>query len=165
MARAGILHEDERVELIGGRLIAMFPIGWPRANIMTALTDLFARLGAYQVSVQNPLGLDRFNEPQPDIVLLRRDRDPAGPMLAAHAALVAEVAESTLAFDRRVKLARYARAGIRELWIVNVEAKQPEIYRRPSGDTYEEKIVLRPGDEASVPGGGSVAVREVFPGG
>lgn len=165
MARAGILHEDERIELIDGRLIAMSPIGWPHANIVTALNELLVRLTTHQVSVQNPVRLDRFNEPQPDIVLLRRDRDPAGPMLAEHAALVVEVADSTLAFDRRVKLARYALAGIREVWIVNVEAMQLEIYRHPSGDTYEEKIVLRPGDEARVPGGGSIAVRDVFPGG
>lgn len=164
MARSGILREDDRVELIDGRLIAMSPIGWPHANIVTALTELFSQLGTHQVSVQNPLGLDRYNEPQPDLVLLRRDRDPAGPMLAEHAALVVEVADSTLAFDRRVKLARYARTGIQELWIVDVEARRLEVYRRPSGQDYEEKLVLQQGDDVDVPGGGKIAVRDAFPG-
>lgn len=114
--------------------------------------------------MQNPLGLDEYNEPRPDLVLLRRNRDPAGPMLAEHAALVVEVADSTLAFDRKVKLARYARTGIAELWIVNVEAREIEVYRRPATDAYEERQVARPGDTIAVPGGGEIAVSEAFPG-
>ena len=164
MARAGILRDDERVELIDGRVIAMSPIGWPHANIVTALNELFSALGTHQVSVQNPLGLDKYNEPQPDLVLLRRDRDPAGPMLAEHAALVVEVADSTLAFDRRVKLARYAGTGIEVLWIVNVEAKEIEVYRRPAKEGYEEKQLARPGEMLQVPGGGEISVDAVFPG-
>lgn len=163
MARAGILRADDRVELIDGRIISMSPIGWPHANIVVALSDLLWRASSYQVSVQNPLGLDRYNEPQPDIALLRRDRDPAGPIASEHAALVVEVSDTSLAYDRRLKLPRYAKAGIPVVWIVDVEGRCVEAYEEPDGETYRQRIVLHPGDEIDVPGARAVPVGDIFP--
>lgn len=163
MARAGILRPDDRVELIDGRIISMSPIGWPHANIVLALSERLWQAGTYQVSVQNPLGLDRYNEPQPDIALLRRDRDPAGPISGEQAVLVVEVSDTTIIFDRRLKLPHYAQTGIPAVWIVDVAGRCVEVYTEPEGETYRKKVVLRPGDEIEVPGGGASPVGDFFP--
>jgi Uma2 family endonuclease len=141
MGEAGIFHEDDRVELINGQIVQLSPIGRPHAYAVTMLTNLFAsRLaGRALVSPQNPVHLFRDSEPLPDIVLLRprpdyRDVD-VGP---ADVLLLVEVADSSLRYDRLVKLRLYARAGIPEVWIVDVVGSRVEVYRRPSERRYEQ---------------------------
>ncbi|MCC6756059.1 MAG: Uma2 family endonuclease [Solirubrobacterales bacterium] len=137
MARVGILKPDERVELLDGEIVPMNPIGSPHAWCVNRLMEAFAPLlGRIRLSVQNPLRLADTSEPEPDIVLLRpetpQDRHP-GP---ADALLVIEVADASIKVDRGRKLALYARAGIADYWIVDLNAGCVEVFREPHGRRY-----------------------------
>ena len=144
MAEAGILGEDDRIELIDGDLIDMAPIGQDHAGSVNRLNEAFvlACAGRAIVSGQNPIRIDEFNEPQPDIAILRRRADfyttgeRPGP---ADALLVMEVADSSLRYDRGVKLPLYARAGIAEYWILDLRHRTLEVHRTPRGGDYLEK--------------------------
>ncbi len=144
MAEAGILGEDERIELIDGEIIDMAPIGAEHTSIVNRLTRHFANCVGDRaiVSVQNPVRLDDGNEPQPDIALLRyrddfyRNAHP-GP---EDVILIIEVADTSLRYDRDVKLPLYARHGIPEIWIMDMADKRLEIDRNPDGETYRERI-------------------------
>jgi len=150
LAVAGILDEDSRTELIDGRIIVVSPIGSRHLNVVVNLTEVFARLvfkddaTLARLSIQNPLRLDDLTEPEPDLVLLHpdtpRDRTPT----PADALLVVEVADATVAYDRRVKAPRYARAAVRELWIVLLEEEAVEVYRLPGPDGYASVRRLGP---------------------
>jgi Uma2 family endonuclease len=124
MAEAGILKSTDRVELIRGEIIEMSPIGRRHAASVDRATELFVtRLhGRAIVRVQNPNRLDQYSEPQPDISLLkpRTDYYESGHPEPADIYLVIEVSDTPLAFDRDVKLPMYAIAGIREVWIVDL---------------------------------------------
>src|SRR5688572_9639529 len=120
MADAGVLRPGDRVELLGGEIVEMTPIGSAHAGCVNTLTRLLVRLAGDRavVHVQNPIRLSRFDESQPDVALLRprpdlyRSAHP-GP---ADVLLVVEVAEASLGFARDVKAPLYARAGIPEVW-------------------------------------------------
>lgn len=135
MAEAGILHEDDRVELIEGELIEMSPIGSEHAGCVDALGTLFhERLGSLvHVRIQNPVRLSQRLEPEPDVALLRpradryRDSHPG----AADILLLIEVADTSLAYDKRTKLRLYAREGVPETWIVDLGGSRVEAHRRP----------------------------------
>jgi Uma2 family endonuclease len=141
MAEAGILGEDDRVELIDGELIDMAPIGQDHAATVNGLAHaLFLACGDRAiVSVQNPARLDRFSEPQPDVTLFRPRADNyrtgarPGP---ADVLLLVEVADSSLRYDRAVKLPLYARAGIGEVWIVDLRRRVVDVHRTPAGNEY-----------------------------
>ncbi len=142
MADAGVLSEDDRVELIDGEIIEMTPIGSSHAGCVNALSDLLRRgLGqSVIVSVQNPVVLSPHSEPQPDICLLRpradfyRSQHP-GPSAVL---LLVEVADSSKEYDRALKLPLYARAGIREVWVVDLVDGVIETYRRPALRGYRD---------------------------
>lgn len=154
MAEAGILGPRDRVELIDGEIIDMVPIGSAHGGKTIRLTWLFARAvadGLVLASVQGPLRLDAYNEPEPDLLLLRprADHYQARHPSAADVLLVIEVADSSLAYDRTVKVPLYAKFGIPELWIVNLPERAVEIYAEPrdGGFTVHEqqrKGVLTP---------------------
>ncbi len=164
MAEAGILSEDDRVELIDGDLIDMAPIGQGHAGVVNGLNHALSMAfgGQAIVSVQNPLRLDRLNEPQPDVVVLRPRDDfyqhgtPAGP---ADVLLLVEVADSTLRYDRAVKLPLYASAGITEVWIVDLRRRVVDVHLTPAGDGYatiethgpEDTVTLALAPEIAVP--------------
>jgi Uma2 family endonuclease len=138
MGDAGILTEDDRVELIEGELVAMAPIGSDHVATTNALTRLLVLAIGDRgiVSVQNPVRLTQRSEPQPDFAILRpRDYRTALPG-PADTMLAIEVASTSLGYDRGVKLALYARSGIPEVWIVNLMAKEVEIHRSPAGGSY-----------------------------
>jgi Uma2 family endonuclease len=140
MGEAGIFPRDARLELIGGEIFEMSPIGSPHAACVNFLSGLLNRLfgGTLIVSVQNPIRLDDFSEPQPDLALLRRRDDfyrGAHPT-AADVLLVVEIADTTVVTDRSVKIPLYARAGIPEAWLVNIPDGRLEVYSDPSGDSY-----------------------------
>jgi Uma2 family endonuclease len=143
LGAAGVLGEDDRVELIDGLILAMSPVGLAHITAVNRLTDLFAeRLYTLSprpalVSVQNPLRLDDGTEPLPDVVLLRPGSEGHFPT-ATDAILVVEVADPTLDHDRDVKCPRYALAGVPELWIVDLEGRAVEVYRRPGPEGYAE---------------------------
>jgi Uma2 family endonuclease len=141
MGEAGILGEDDRVELIDGEIVQMSPIHIPHAVCVDLLTMIFAPLlaGKGIVRVQNPIFIDAINEPQPDVILLKardylKQKHHPGP---EDIMLVIEVSDSTVTFDRRQKIPRYARAGIPEAWLVNIPKGVVEVYTEPVGDKYE----------------------------
>ncbi len=115
MGEAGILHENDRVEPINGEIVEMSPIGAPRVTCANRFNRLLVQqFGARAtVSVQNPVRLSGDSEPQPDFAVLR-DPDFSGVPSAADVLLVTEVFDTTLPYDRRVKLPLYAAAGISE---------------------------------------------------
>jgi Uma2 family endonuclease len=154
MAEVGILTDPHRVELIDGEIIDMPAIGSPHAATTNRLARIFARALRDEValvSVQSPLRLDAHNEPEPDLMILRpradgyRERHPG----AADVLLLIEVSESSLAYDRSVKLPLYAKFGIGEVWIVDLPGAAVEVYREPSEDAYASRERLTGGTLAS----------------
>ena len=155
MAEAGILTQPHRVELIDGEIFDIAAIGSPHAAVTNRLVRSFAQAaadGRTLVSVQNPLRLDGYNEPQPDFMLLRPRADDyhGGHPNAADVLLLVEVSESSLAYDRGTKLALYARFGVPEVWIIDLPGAAVEVYREPAGDAYAVKERLTAGSLAPV---------------
>ncbi|HEY0376973.1 MAG TPA: Uma2 family endonuclease [Pyrinomonadaceae bacterium] len=151
MSETGILTEDDRVELIEGEIVEMSPIGRRHAACVDRLTELLSeRLQRKAiVRVQSPIVLNEYTEPQPDVALLRRREDFYERSLPtpADVLLVVEVADTTLDYDRQIKVPLYARAGISEVWIVNLHDEQVEVYTRPAGGAYQD-VRLRGRGEA-----------------
>jgi Uma2 family endonuclease len=147
MAEVGILKPDDRVELIDGEIFEMSLIGDRHAGCVNRATHLFtSRLGnRVVVSVQNPLQLSKFTEPEPDIVVLkpRADYYASKKVWAEDALLVIEVADTTLSFDRRVKVPRYAAAGVPEVWIENLQDDTLLVFRDLAGTQYKTSLALR----------------------
>lgn len=154
MAETGILGPEDRVELIDGEIIEMCPIGNRHLGCVNRATDAFtgAFRGKAVVSVQNPLRLSNYTEPQPDAVLLkpRADYYASKKPSAEDAFLVVEVADTTLRYDRNVKAPRYAAAGVPEVWIENLEEDLLLVFRDPAGKTYKTCLTLRSSDSISV---------------
>lgn len=150
MAEAGILHEDDRVELIEGEIIEMSPINAPHASHVKRLNQLFmSRLGArVTLGVQDPVRLSEYSEPQPDLALLqpRDDFYQRSHPTPDDVFLLIEVSDSTVEYDRQVKAPLYARSGVREMWLINLGAGQVEVYRNPSPDGYREQRYLQRGE-------------------
>lgn len=140
MAEANILGEDDRVELIEGVIVDMSPIGRKHAVCVARFTAIFGNrlYGQALVWVQNPVWLGEHSEPQPDVTLLRwrddyyADRDPTPEDVL----LIIEVADSSLAYDRDVKVPLYARAGIPEHWLVDLIRRSVTVYRDPGPEGY-----------------------------
>ncbi len=155
MGEAGILHEDDRVELIDGEVVKMAPIGWQHAWCVNALNMLLARLAQsrYVVSVQNPLVISEHGEPQPDLVLLR-DLPPGRLPAPEDVALIVEVSDTTLTYDKNIKLPRYAEAGIAEVWLVDLNSETIEVHCGPGPGGYRRTTRYTRGDRiesATVP--------------
>jgi Uma2 family endonuclease len=140
MAEYGVLSPDEKLELIDGEIYKkMSPVGLPHFWCVNRLTELFVLkvAGRAVVSIQNPLWLDDYNEPEPDVVLLPmmgNEKRPSGK----DALLVVEVSDSTVKMDRTLKVPLYARFGVVEVWLVNLMEKCVEVYRKPSAEGYGE---------------------------
>ena len=153
MAEAGILTHDERVELINGEIVEMSPIGSRHASAVYALDYLMSdRFGQRAlVAVQGPLRLGNHAEPEPDVMILRwRDDFYA----SAHPGpedvlLLIEVSDSTLDYDRNVKLEMYANAGIPETWIANIPERVVEVYTDPVNGVYTNRQVFGLGEDVS----------------
>jgi Uma2 family endonuclease len=144
MAETGILAEPHRVELIDGDIIDMAAIGSPHAAITNRLIRAFAErvaAGSTLMSVQSPLRLDAYNEPQPDVMLLRPRADDyrESHPTAADVLLLAEVSETSLAYDRSVKLPLYAKFRVAEVWIVDLVGLAVEVYREPKDGAYASR--------------------------
>lgn len=149
MAEAGILAEDDRVELLEGEIIEMSPIGRRHAACVDRLNRLFSdRLRDRAiVRVQNPVQLSDRSEPQPDIALLKPKADfyESGHPQPQDILLLVEVADSTVEFDREIKIPLYARSGVQEVWLVDLNENAIAIYRQPSPDGYAQEHRLQRG--------------------
>ena len=150
IAAAGIFGEDERFELLEGEIVAMSPLGPQHSATVTRLTELFYGLGnpSITIRVQDPIRLGDYSVPQPDVAIVNRrgDRYAGGHPEPEDVLLLIEVSESSLAYDRDVKLPLYARAGIAEVWLVALLPQVVEVYRAPNDNGYGEKRTLRRGD-------------------
>jgi Uma2 family endonuclease len=151
LAEVGILAPNARVELIDGAIHDMSPIGPNHSGVVIRLNRFFHLQAKKRwiVSSQNPVGLDNYSEPQPDVILLKPAPDD---YVSHHPApddvfLLIEVADSSLDFDRGKKLQVYARAGIAEFWIANLPDSAIEIYREPHFTGYEKKAIVRAGEK------------------
>jgi Uma2 family endonuclease len=153
MARAGILGEDDRVELIEGEIVEVTPIGHRHAVCVNHLNRAFSHLfdDVAVVSVQNPVHVSDYSEPEPDVALLR---PPGDSYLSGHPRpkdilLIVEVAETSADPDRRAKVPLYARSGIQEVWLVDLEQHSITAYRDPTPDGYRSARVFRRGESIS----------------
>jgi Uma2 family endonuclease len=154
MGEAGILPEDNRLELINGDIVVREPIGVQHASTVDRLTRLWiSRLGdRAHVRIQNPVTFPRLDsELQPDVLLLRPREDfyGTGHPQAADVLLLIEVADTTLRLDRRIKIPLYARVGVGEVWLVDLTTAQLEVHREPLGDRYGDVRVLARGERVA----------------
>jgi len=139
LIKSGFFDEDEPIELLGGQLIVAEPKGSPHSTAALTVEALRMAFGpGWLVRVQDPVALDAESEPEPDVAVvpgLPRDYLAEHP---ARPALLVEVAESSLAFDRGHKGSLYARAGVADYWIVNLVDEVLEVYREPGPDRSAE---------------------------
>ncbi|MFO1421921.1 MAG: Uma2 family endonuclease [Candidatus Competibacteraceae bacterium] len=168
MGEVGLLNEDSRVELIDGEIVEMAPIGCEHAGHNNYLLSLLAyRLhGKAVVAGQNPVVLGNYEEPQPDIALLRWRNDyyrTAHPH-AEDILLVIEISDSTLRYDRDVKIPLYAKNGVPEVWLLDISNRQLEIYREPLNGKYQQRDCCQTGKIAPILCPDAVIdLAEVFP--
>jgi Uma2 family endonuclease len=157
MAEAGILTEDDRVELLDGRLIATPPIGPSHLHCVNRLNERLSRRlyttdePPARISVQNPIRLSDTSEPGPDVVLLQADAPEDRTPTPDDVLLVVEVAATSADYDRTVKRSRYATAGVPECWVVDLEQGVVDVARDPDDDTYGTRIRHREGDTLPLP--------------
>lgn len=156
MIAAGILGEDDKVELLNGELILMSPIGPNHSGVTNRISHLLQELlrGLAIVAAQNPVTLSLSSEPQPDLAIVkpRDDFYAESHPCPEDVFLLIEVADATLEKDRTVKAALYAEAGIPYYWIVNLPEQQLEVYAQPDKGQYklrqiyllDEKVVIEP---------------------
>ncbi len=149
MIETGIITEGDRVELMRGEIVEMASIGTKHAAGVNRLTRLFYDKFGEQVLVspQNPVEVDEHSEPQPDIAILRPRDDFYA---SAHPTpddvfLLIEVSDSTIRYDRTVKIPLYAEDNIAEAWSVDVNAELVEVYRQPSATGYRSLQTLTRG--------------------
>ncbi len=136
LGSAAVIGEDEHVELIEGELIDRAPIGSRHAECVSRLTRLFILQTQKTVRTQNPIDLPPHSQPEPDIsVVACRDYSRAHPT-KDDVFLLVEIADSSADYDRSVKIPLYARHGIPEVWLVDLEKARTEVYQTPSADGY-----------------------------
>ncbi|WP_224368763.1 Uma2 family endonuclease [Hyalangium versicolor] len=159
MVDAGVFAERERLELIDGVLCRMSPQSVLHARIIQMLSGLiFRQLSAQHVlRVQLPLQLGEFSVPEPDLAVVTREEGARRDSHPQNAELLIEVARNSLREDRTTKGALYARHGVAEFWLVDVERQRVEVYRQPDVDSaaYAERTTAQAGDvltAQSVPG-------------
>ena len=150
MAEANILTEEDRVELIAGQIVAMSPIGSRHAACVKRLNLLLGKMigDSMLLGVQDPIALDAYSEPEPDLVLLRPRADfyaTAHPS-AGDVLLAIEVADTSASYDREVKVPLYAQAGIPEVWLIDLQEDRIEVFARPQGNAYQQRVEVAAND-------------------
>ncbi len=162
MGEVGILGPELRTELIEGEIIEMTPIGPTHGGTVNLLGSILLNAVRNEVivSIQNPIRLDDYSEPQPDLAVLRRKADfyrsaHPGP---ADILLIIEVADTTLRYDRDVKLPLYARAGIPEAWLVDLQGCGLTACRKPLAAGYAQSVLIEDLSRISLPLQASMAL-------
>lgn len=143
MVEAGAFRLDARVELVNGELVEMSPIGVGHAYVVRELDRVLGRQleGRAVVSVQSPLLCSDVSQPQPDLAIVRW---PADRYLDRHpnaedVLLVVEVADSSLRYDEHEKVPMYARAGVPEVWLVDMPHHRVHVFTDPVADGYGQR--------------------------
>ena len=157
MAETGILPAGERTELIDGEIIDMAPIGTRHAAMVSRLGRLIdtAAAGRFEVRSQNPLRLDENSQPEPDLLVVtwREDFYAHAHPTALDVKLLIEVADTTLRYDMQVKLPLYARHGVPEVWVIDLEGGLLLRHRHPQGGAFLQVDALsKPGQLALLAG-------------
>ncbi|MBY5958907.1 Uma2 family endonuclease [Membranicola marinus] len=153
MGETGVFRPDEKIELINGEIINMAPIGSNHAAIVRQLSSILARSFTDEIiiSSQQPIHIDQWNEPEPDIALLKLSKDNyfeahPGP---SDVLMIVEVSDSSHDYDSKVKLPLYASAVIPVYWIINLNRKCIEVYEEPVDDLYQKRMLYIPGHQIS----------------
>ena len=150
MSEAGIFTEDDQVELIEGEIIEMSPIGSRHAACVKRLLALLSGLKGEEViiSVQDPVWLDDHTEPQPDLALLKARDDfyASRHPIPSDVLLVVEIAETSLSYDREIKIPLYAKAGLAETWLIDLQCESVTLYTRPVEGIYRESYLFTRGE-------------------
>lgn len=152
MAETGVIKPDARVELLEGEIVDMMPTGPFHGGTVKKLNRLFssASKGRWIVAVQDPIRLGPHSEPQPDLMLLKPSPDDytSRHPTAEDVFLLIEVADSTVQYDCNAKLPAYGRAGVPEVWLINLPEQTIEVYREPHFSGYSSVTKLRAGETA-----------------
>lgn len=166
MAEVGILKPSDRFELIKGEIYKMSPINSQHAGHVTRLNTLLNKLLADKaiISIQNPIHISNFSEPEPDIAVLKPvdhfyiERHPQPEDVL----LIIEISDTSLRHDRQVKLPLYAEAGIPEVWILNLLENAIEIYSSPAHQSYQASLILKSGEKIAIPMGLYLEVKDII---
>ncbi|HYX28446.1 MAG TPA: Uma2 family endonuclease [Pyrinomonadaceae bacterium] len=155
LAEVGVLNPDDRVELIEGEIIRMSPIGTRHASSVAKLLHGLTKMETLAATfwVQNPVRLDTFSEPVPDVALLkpRHDFYAERHPTSEDVLLIIEIADTTVLTDRNVKVPLYARFRIPEVWRVNLPKKLVEVYSDPTDGPYRKQSNFQIGDTITSP--------------
>ncbi|MFB8792927.1 MAG: Uma2 family endonuclease [Microcoleus sp.] len=152
LGEMGVFHPEERVELLSGNIIKMSAKGTAHTSALgrtdRLLQNLFGNLA--WVRMQDPIALDDNSEPEPDIAVVRIDPFDYATHhpTPSEVYLIIEVADSSLTFDREIKAKAYARSGIADYWVLNVNNRQLHIFREPAVDGYQSELIL--GENGSI---------------
>jgi Uma2 family endonuclease len=149
MGAAGVF-DDHKVELINGKIVDMSPINSNHGGAVNRIVLFLRRYLSLDLlfSVQNPIHINEFSEPEPDVAILKQKEDcysNAHP-IPEEVLLIMEVSDTSLQKDKEVKLPLYAEVGIPEVWIVNLQDKQIEQYTTPTTKGYTSMKIYHPGD-------------------
>jgi Uma2 family endonuclease len=156
MAEAGILAPNERVELLGGVIYRMNPIGPRHHSFVMRLTALFVArlLERAMVGVQGPISLASLAEPEPDFAIVRLKPEQRHPYAQGHATardvyFLVEIADSSLTYDLGVKADAYAADGIPEVWVLDLAGDRVVVLREPTANGYASVRSLTRGESIS----------------
>lgn len=167
MIDAGILTENDAVELLDGDLYEAMP-----KTALHAATEnrfgstLHTKPGRHVIlSIHNPVALHEYSEPEPDIAVLeyREDYYESAHAEPKEVIFLIEISDSTLAYDRDLKIPLYAAADIAEVWLVDVQARTVTVYAEPQGNVYGRQTVYSSGESVPLPGfpGEAMALSEM----
>ena len=152
LGEMGFFHPEERVELLSGNIIKMSAKGTAHTSALgrtdRLLQNLFENLA--WVRLQDPIALDDNSEPEPDIAVVRIDPFDYATHhpTPSEVYLIIEVADSSLTFDREIKAKAYARSGIADYWVLNVNDRQIHVFREPAENGYQSELIL--GENGSI---------------
>lgn len=150
MTEIGILPEESGWEIIDGYLIDKMTIGSKHASIVKRLNKILTNLVGNQavISIQDPIHINDYNEPEPDVALLapRKDFYSKSHPMPTDVLLLIEVSDSTIEYDREVKKMLYAEAEIQEFWLINLKNNTVEVYSQPKNGSYYSTRILEAGE-------------------
>lgn len=155
MYQSGVFNPQDKVELLNGEVYKMSPIGFRHAITVNILNRILGEIilqdenlkNTFIIQIQNPIFIDEFNLPQPDVAVVKSDyiKEKNHPK-PNYVELIIEVSDSTVEKDRELKLPIYAKAKIKEVWIVNLNNNHIEVYTEPHKKEYL-KVNIYPSDK------------------
>lgn len=164
----GTLTEDDKVELLYGKIVELMPIGSPHAECVSLLAEFFQyRFGRdYRYREEKPITLSTISsEPEPDLVVVINKKYGHGHPEPTDIHFIAEVSESSLSKDRSIKVELYAEANLAEYWIINLVNRQIEVHLHPepTQKLYGSVTHYKEADTFTSPFAGEVVVAELLP--